>query len=66
MTAGFPPIDSYGFLSDAPTAALAAPDGAVEWFCGPPSDGGSVFARLAQCGRNTDRTLWSVLSLNIR
>lgn len=43
---GFPPIDSYAFLSDTHTAALVAPDGAVEWFCVPHFDGDGVFARL--------------------
>ncbi|MEV0732458.1 glycoside hydrolase family 15 protein [Polymorphospora sp. NPDC050346] len=42
----FPPIDSYAFLSDTHTAALVAPDGAVEWFCVPRFDGDAVFARL--------------------
>ncbi|GAA4532739.1 trehalase-like domain-containing protein [Nonomuraea ferruginea] len=46
MSARFPPIDGYAFLSDTHTAALVAPDGAVEWFCVPAFDGESVFARL--------------------
>jgi len=46
MTDDFPPIDSYGFLSDTHTAALVAPDATVEWFCVPQFDGASVFARL--------------------
>ncbi|MEV0396165.1 glycoside hydrolase family 15 protein [Polymorphospora rubra] len=46
MSDGFPPIDSYAFLSDTHTAALIAPDGAVEWFCVPRFDGDAVFARL--------------------
>lgn len=43
---GFPPIDSYAFLSDTHTAALLGPDGAVDWFCVPQFDGDAVFARL--------------------
>ncbi|MFI6710555.1 trehalase-like domain-containing protein [Nonomuraea sp. NPDC050478] len=46
MSARFPPIDGYAFLSDTHTAALVAPDWAVEWFCVPAFDGESVFARL--------------------
>ncbi|KXK59515.1 hypothetical protein AWW66_23760 [Micromonospora rosaria] len=42
----FPPIDGYAFLSDTHTAALVAPDGAVEWLCVPRFDGDAVFARL--------------------
>jgi alpha,alpha-trehalase len=44
--ARYPPIDSYAFLSDAHTAALLGPEGAVEWLCAPRFDGPSVFARL--------------------
>jgi GH15 family glucan-1,4-alpha-glucosidase len=44
--AGYPPIESYAFLSDAQTAALIGPDGAVEWLCAPRFDRPSVFARL--------------------
>ncbi|WP_342671417.1 glycoside hydrolase family 15 protein [Nonomuraea candida] len=43
---GYPPIGSYAFLSDCHTAALVAPDGAVEWMCAPRFDGPSVFARM--------------------
>ncbi|MFC5818357.1 glycoside hydrolase family 15 protein [Nonomuraea harbinensis] len=46
MSARFPPIDGYAFLSDTHTAALVAPDGAVEWFRVPAFAGESVFARL--------------------
>lgn len=42
----FPPIGGYAFLSDCHTAALVAPDGAVEWMCVPRFDGPAVFGRL--------------------
>lgn len=42
----FPPIAQYAFLSDCHTAALVAPDGAVEWMCTPRFDGPSVFGRI--------------------
>ncbi|WP_434740467.1 glycoside hydrolase family 15 protein [Micromonospora sp. SH-82] len=57
--AGFPPIDSYAFLSDTHTAALVAPDGAVEWFCVPRFDGDAVFARLL------DRDVGGYFSLTV-
>ncbi|WP_443689985.1 glycoside hydrolase family 15 protein [Nonomuraea thailandensis] len=46
IVSGYPPIGSYAFLSDCHTAALVAPDGAVEWMCAPRFDGPSVFARI--------------------
>ena len=42
----FPPIASYGFLSDCHTTALVAPSGAVEWMCLPRMDSPSIFAAL--------------------
>jgi GH15 family glucan-1,4-alpha-glucosidase len=42
----FPPIASYGFLSDCHTTALVAPSGAVEWMCLPRLDSDSVFGAL--------------------
>ncbi|GAA1910347.1 glycoside hydrolase family 15 protein [Streptomyces sodiiphilus] len=45
-TGDFPPIGEYAFLSDCHTAALAGPDGSVEWLCAPRFDGPSVFGRL--------------------
>jgi alpha,alpha-trehalase len=42
----FPPIGAYGFLSDCETAALVAPDGAVEWLCVPRFDAPSVFGAI--------------------
>lgn len=42
----FPPIGSYGFLSDCHTSALIAPDGSVEWFCAPRFDSPSVFGSI--------------------
>ncbi|WP_308287263.1 glycoside hydrolase family 15 protein [Actinomadura parmotrematis] len=55
--AGFPPIGSYGFLSDCRTAALTAPDGAVEWMCAPRFDGPSVFNRILDRGLGGSFTL---------
>ncbi|HEY7456179.1 MAG TPA: glycoside hydrolase family 15 protein [Solirubrobacterales bacterium] len=49
MSAGphrFPPIGSYGFLSDCHTGALVSFDGAVEWLCLPRFDSASAFAAL--------------------
>ncbi|MFP5388602.1 MAG: trehalase-like domain-containing protein, partial [Thermoleophilia bacterium] len=42
----FPPIGSYGFLSDCHTSALVSYDGAVEWLCLPRFDSPSVFGAL--------------------
>ncbi len=42
----FPPIGSYGFLSDCHTAALVSYAGAVEWLCLPRFDSPSAFAAL--------------------
>ena len=42
----FPPIGSYGFLSDCHTAALVSFSGSVEWLCAPRFDGPSTFASL--------------------
>lgn len=42
----FPPIASYGFLSNCHTAALVAPDGGIGWLCVPAFDSPSVFATL--------------------
>jgi len=42
----FPPIGSYGFLSDCHTAALVSYDGSVEWLCFPRFDSPSTFAAL--------------------
>src|SRR5204862_3015938 len=44
--AKFPPIADYGFLSDCETAALVAPDGAVEWLCVPRFDSPSVLGAI--------------------
>jgi alpha,alpha-trehalase len=42
----FPPIGSYGFLSDCHTAALVSFSGNVEWLCCPRFDSPSTFAAL--------------------
>jgi GH15 family glucan-1,4-alpha-glucosidase len=42
----FPPIASYGFLSDCETAVLLSPSGSVEWLCLPRFDGPSVFGAI--------------------
>jgi GH15 family glucan-1,4-alpha-glucosidase len=46
----FPPIGSYGFLSDCHTSALVSFEGAVEWLCLPRFDSPSVFASLLDRG----------------
>jgi GH15 family glucan-1,4-alpha-glucosidase len=42
----FPPIASYGFLSDCHTCALISYDGSAEWLCAPRFDSPSVFGSL--------------------
>ncbi len=42
----FPPIGSYGFLSDCHSSALVSFSGAVEWLCLPRFDSPSSFAAL--------------------
>jgi GH15 family glucan-1,4-alpha-glucosidase len=46
----FPPIGSYGFLSDCHTAALVSFGGTVEWLCFPRFDSPSAFAALLDRG----------------
>ena len=46
----FPPIGSYGFLSDCHTAALVSFGGSVEWLCCPRFDSPSTFAALLDRG----------------
>ncbi len=46
----FPPIGSYGFLSDCHTSALVSYDGAVEWLCVPRFDSPSSFGALLDRG----------------
>jgi alpha,alpha-trehalase len=46
----FPPIGSYGFLSDCHTAALISFGGNVEWLCFPRFDSPSAFAALLDRG----------------
>jgi GH15 family glucan-1,4-alpha-glucosidase len=45
----FPPIASFGFISNCHTAALVAPDGGVAWLCVPSFDSPSI------CGTLLDR-----------
>jgi alpha,alpha-trehalase len=51
----FPPIHSYGFLSDCETTALVAPSGNVEWLCLPRMDSASVFGSILDRGAGTFR-----------
>ncbi|MEZ5077748.1 MAG: glycoside hydrolase family 15 protein [Solirubrobacterales bacterium] len=46
----FPPIGSYGFLSDCHTSALVSFEGAVEWLCLPRFDSPSAFAAMLDRG----------------
>jgi GH15 family glucan-1,4-alpha-glucosidase len=46
VTADFPPIADYAFLSDCETCALVASGGRVEWLCLPRPDSPSVFGSM--------------------
>jgi len=46
----FPPIGSYGFLSDCHTAALVSYAGTIEWLCIPRFDSPSTFAAILDRG----------------
>jgi GH15 family glucan-1,4-alpha-glucosidase len=51
----YPPISSYGFLSDTETTALVAPSGNVEWLCLPRMDSPSVFGAILDRDAGTFR-----------
>jgi GH15 family glucan-1,4-alpha-glucosidase len=51
----FPPISSYGFLSDTETTALVAPSGNVEWLCLPRMDSPSAFGAILDRDAGTFR-----------
>ncbi|HVA24782.1 MAG TPA: glycoside hydrolase family 15 protein [Chloroflexota bacterium] len=42
----FPPIGSFGFISDCHVNALVAPSGSVEWMCLPRPDSPSLFGAI--------------------
>ncbi len=42
----FPPIGTYGFLSDCETGALLSTDGSIEWLCLPRFDSPSLFGAI--------------------
>ncbi len=42
----FPPIGTYGFLSDCETGALLSADGSIEWLCLPRFDSPSLFGAI--------------------
>jgi GH15 family glucan-1,4-alpha-glucosidase len=46
----FPPIGSYGFLSDCHTSALVSFAGTLEWLCFPRFDSPSAFAAILDRG----------------
>ncbi|HET9197696.1 MAG TPA: glycoside hydrolase family 15 protein [Solirubrobacterales bacterium] len=46
----FPPIGSYGFISDCHTSALVSFGGSVEWLCFPRFDSPSAFAAVLDRG----------------
>ncbi len=64
----FPPIGSYGFLSDCHTSALVSFSGAVEWLCLPRFDSESVFAAMLDrdAGRSTLRPTGVIVPISRR
>jgi GH15 family glucan-1,4-alpha-glucosidase len=51
----YPPIGTYGFLSDCHTGALVAYDGAIEWMCLPYFDSPSIFGAMLDRGTGSWR-----------
>ena len=47
----YPPINSYGLISDCHSAALILSDGSIDWCCFDRFDARPVFARLLAWSR---------------